>query len=54
MKKFNSTELQKNPSTVFNEVQKSGKVKIAPRGREEMFLISKDHLDELLKQQEKK
>lgn len=44
---FNATELQRNPSTVFNNVQKLGQVTIAPRGREPMYLITSEQLEKI-------
>lgn len=48
---FTATDLVRKSSEVFNEVQRSGWVKIVNRGRPDMVLLTQDELDGIIKQQ---
>ncbi len=50
MTTFTPTEFRKNSSTVFNEVQASGKVSIKSKSRPDMVLMTTVKLEEMLRE----
>jgi len=51
--KFTTSDLKQKTGEVLNEAQRIGWVKIKSRSRPDMVLVTQQHLDDLLKQQEK-